>query len=180
MSLRVVPVELTEANALVASHHRHHQPTVGHRFSLGVVDGDGLIHGAAIVGRPVARLAGTPRAVLEVVRLVTDGTPNACSMLYAAAARAGRALGFERIQTYILDDEPGTSLKASGWTYEGQAGGGNWNGGPGSQRHGTRREDQPMTIKGRWSKALNPPQPASVRLPDESRDDEPDLFGGAA
>lgn len=114
--LRVVPVELDEANALVTALHRHHQPAVGHRFSIGCVTADGTLVGAAIVGRPVARLAGTPRAVLEVVRLVTDGTPNACSMLYAAAARAGKALGFERIQTYVLASEPGTSLKASGWT----------------------------------------------------------------
>lgn len=176
MNLRIVPVELTEANALVAAHHRHHQPTVGHRFSLGVVDDEGVIHGAAIVGRPVARLAGTPRAVLEVVRLVTDGTPNACSMLYAGAARAGKALGFERIQTYILDTETGTSLKASGWTYEGEAGGGQWKHTDGKPR----RTDQPTGLKGRWARVLNPAQPTDVRLAVDTDADEPDLFSGGA
>lgn len=176
LHLRAVPVELAEANALVSALHRHHKPTVGHRFSIGVTDEDGVLHGAAIVGRPVARLAGHPRAVLEVVRLVTDGTPNACSILYAAAARTGKALGFERIQTYILEDEPGTSLRAAGWSYEGPAGGGDWNGGPGSQRHGTRRTDQPMTLKGRWAKSLNPPQPDDVRLPDGVGDDDAPSF----
>ena len=114
-------MELSEANALVAQWHRHHQPSQGHRFSLGVADSDGTWHGAAIIGRPVARLAGSPRAVLEVVRLVTDGTYNTCSILYAAAARAGAAMGYERIQTYILDSETGASLRASGWTCEGAA-----------------------------------------------------------
>ena len=123
MTLRVIPLELVEANALVRRWHRHHQPCQGHRFSIGVVNECGELVGAIIVGRPVARLAGSPRQVLEVTRLVTDGTPNACSILYGAAARAGKAMGYQRIQTYILDYETGISLLASGWQCEGYAGG---------------------------------------------------------
>ena len=148
--LHVIPLELSEANTLVALWHRHHQPSQGHRFSLGVVDGDGNLHGAAIIGRPVARMAGAPRDVLEVVRLVTDGTPNACSILYAAAARAGQAMGYRRIQTYILEEERGTSLVAAGWTNEGAAGGGQWKHTDGKPR----RTDQPTGMKTRWAKAL--------------------------
>ena len=166
MTLRVLPLELAEATALVSRWHRHHQPTVGHRFSIGVVDEQGVPHGAAIVGRPVARMAGHPRAVLEVVRLVTDGSPNACSMLYAAAARVGRDMGFVRIQTYILDSETGVSLRASGWTDAGPAGGGQWvhtDGRP-------RRTDQPIGAKRRWVKSLNPEQPeVSMPFVDDGR-----------
>jgi hypothetical protein len=158
--LFVTPIELKEANKLVAQLHRHHKPVVGHRFSLGVADNDGVLHGACIVGRPVARLAGHPRKVLEVTRLVTDGTPNACSMLYAAAARAGLAIGFERIQTYILESEPGTTLRAAGWVYDGLSGGGQWKHTDGKPR----RTDQPIGIKSRWIKTLNPSRP-SVSLP---------------
>ena len=147
MSLRVIPLELKQANALVATMHRHHQPAQGHRFSLGVVDDHGQVHGAAIIGRPVARLAGHPSEVLEVVRLVTDGTHNACSILYAAAARAAKAMGYKRIQTYILDEEPGTSLKASGWKDEGEAGGGQWKHTDGKPR----RTDQPTGMKRRYA-----------------------------
>ena len=145
--LRVVPLELTEANMLVAKWHRHHQPAQGHRFSLGVITPNGQLHGACIVGRPVARLAGSPREVLEVIRLVTDGTPNACSALYAAAARAGKAMGYRRIQTYILDTETGTTLKATGWVNEGTAGGGQWKHTDGKPR----RTDQPTGLKTRWT-----------------------------
>lgn len=148
--LHVVPLELSEANRLVAQWHRHHQPSQGHRFSLGVMDNDGVLHGAAIIGRPVARLAGSPRDVLEVVRLVTDGTRNACSILYAAAARAGLAMGYRRIQTYILDEEPGTTLVAAGWTCHGEAGGGQWKHTDGKPR----RTDQPIGMKARWAKDL--------------------------
>ena len=114
MSLTVIPLELKEANAFVAKLHRHHKPVVGHRFSIGCVDDGGILRGAAIVGRPVARLAGHPRDVLEVTRLCTDGTHNACSILYAAAAKAGKALGYKRIQTYTLPIEGGASLRAAG------------------------------------------------------------------
>lgn len=151
MRYHVVPLELAEANVLVDLWHRHHQPTIGHRFSIGAMDDTGELHGAAIVGRPVARLAGSPRDVLEVVRLVTDGTENCCSILYAAAARAGFAMGFRRIQTYVLSSELGTSLKAAGWTDEGDAGGGQWKHTDGKPR----RTDQPTELKRRWAKTLS-------------------------
>ena len=148
--LFVCPIELKEANAFIAEHHRHHKPVVGHRFSIGCLTGDGRLHGVAVAGRPVARLAGAPRDVLEVTRLATDGEPNACSILYAACARAGMALGFLRIQTYVLDYEPGISLMAAGWTYDGEFGGGQWKHTDGKPR----RTDQPISKKGKWSKAL--------------------------
>ena len=53
---------------------------------------------------------------LEVNRLCSDGTKNTCSILYAAAARAARAMGYRKIITYTLDTESGVSLRAAGWT----------------------------------------------------------------
>lgn len=111
--MNIKPLTLSQANDLVSRLHRHHKPVVGHRFSLGLETDAGLC-GAVIVGRPVAR--SLPQyEVAEVTRLVTDGTKNACSALYAAAARVCKEMGFRYIQTYILADEPGTSLKAAGW-----------------------------------------------------------------
>ena len=167
-------VELKDANAFVAQHHRHHKPAVGHRFSLGAFV-DGAMVGACIVGRPVARNTNQ-RTCVEVTRLVTDGTYNACSALYAAAARAAKALGYERIQTFILETEPGTSLKASGWVNEGAAGGGQWfhtgfNEGvlPGISMN---RDDQPTCGKTRWAKSLNPsPRPTAASGDSEGGDD---------
>ncbi len=157
----------------MAAWHRHHQPCQGHRFSIGAVDESGILHGACIIGRPVARLAGDPAKVLEVTRLVTDGTFNVCSMLYSAAARAGKELGFERIQTYILaEEEIGTSLKASGWICEGIAGGGQWKHTDGKQR----RTDQPTGMKTRWSKKLNDPKPTLSKVPKPINDKTMDLF----
>ena len=47
-------------------------------------------------------------------------------MLLGACWRAARALGYTRLGTYILDTETGASLRASGWRYVRQAGGGSW------------------------------------------------------
>lgn len=90
------------------------------------------------------------RTVLEVTRLVTDGTKNACSMLYAAAARAGKELGYERIQTFLLATEPGTSVLAAGWVFDGVSDGGDWT----SVSKPNRRQDQPQEAKHRYSKQL--------------------------
>lgn len=124
MTLRLVRIDLGEANAFVAQHHRHHRPVVGHLFSLGCAEGEKIV-GVAIVGRPVSRMRDDGETA-EVTRLCTDGTKNACSFLYGAAARAAFALGFVRIGTYILATEPGASLTASGWRCLGQRGGGSW------------------------------------------------------
>lgn len=124
--LDIVPVTLAEANAFVEQNHRHHKPVTGHKFSIGCADGDRII-GVAIVGRPVSRYLDDGWT-LEVTRLCTDGTKNACSMLYAAAWRATRAIGYKRLITYTLITEPGTSLKAAGWKCIGEAGGLRWTG----------------------------------------------------
>lgn len=124
--LTLTPINLKTANAFVQQYHRHHKPTRGHKFSIGVSENGALV-GVAICGRPVARRLDDGYT-LEVNRLCTDGTPNACSILYAAAYRAARAMGYNRVVTYILDTENGSSLKAAGYTCEGRAGGLEWNG----------------------------------------------------
>lgn len=170
VGLKLTPLTLKQANELVANWHRHHKPVVGHRFSIGV-SVNGSYVGAAITGRPVGRETAQ-YTVAEVTRLVTDGTPHACSKLYSASARAAQAMGYERIQTFILESETGTSLKAAGWyriksngvkcdcnngsrdglkCKECNTNGGDWNH---SWRKG-RRTDQPMVPKQRWGKTLN-------------------------
>jgi hypothetical protein len=148
MSLRIVPLTLAQANEAIARLHRHHKPVIGHRFSIGAEVGGALV-GAAVVGRPVARQTDQYRTA-EVTRLVTDGSKNACSILYAACARAAAAMGFTKIQTFILAAEPGTSLRAAGWSFEGSTPGGDWN----VPSRGGRRTDQPLGPKQRWGKSL--------------------------
>ena len=124
-TLDLTPLTLKEARRFVDQHHRHHKAPQGGLFAVGVARGANVV-GVAIVGRPVARhLDGGYTA--EVIRLcVLEGHPNAASMLYAACWRAARAMGYRRLITYTLAQEPGTSLAAAGWRCQGEAGGGSW------------------------------------------------------
>ena len=118
-------IELKDANAYVTERHRHHKAVRGHRFSLACYE-NGRLCGVAIVGRPRSRRIDQ-RMTVEVLRLCTDGTRNACSKLYGACRRAARALGYSRLITYILDGEKGKSLLASGFSYCYKSKGGSWN-----------------------------------------------------
>lgn len=145
--LRVEPISLRQANAYVTQHHRHHKAARGHKFSVSVVDEAGNIRGVGIAGRPVSRVLDK-RGYLEVVRVCTDGTRNACSMLYGSLRRAGIALGYppHKIITYTLASESGASLRAAGWNDDGEAGGGTWD------TPTRRREDHaPIEPKRRWA-----------------------------
>lgn len=123
--MEIRPITLREANAYVAQHHRHNQPTNGHKWSIACYDGDRLC-GVAICGRPAARKLDDGLTI-EIRRVCTDGTRNACSMLYGASCRVAKAMGYKRVITYTLLSEPGASLRASNFTDCGEAGGVSWN-----------------------------------------------------
>lgn len=144
MSLFLVPITIQDAREFVRQHHRHHRPPVSGLFAVACADSPTRINGVAIVGRPVARgLADGWTA--EVTRVATDETPNACSILYAAAWRAARALGYRRLVTYTLSTESGVSLRATGWKCVGEAGGGSW-----SCKSRPRVDAHPTQAKLRW------------------------------
>jgi len=179
VKLHVEPLTLKRANEYVGAVHRHHQayPFPG-MFAIAAVTESGEIRGAAIVALPNAanRLTDGFRSA-EVVRVATDGTPNACSVLYSASARACRALGFSRIITYVLDTETGASIKAAGWREEdGEFGNLSW------ADHTTKRKGFGRNIgpKGRWCLEFHPLDRPELRFPDglvpSSEDDAPNLF----
>lgn len=111
--LEIRPITLREANRYVKENHRHNMPTNGHKFSIACYDGDRLC-GVAIAGQPIARKLDDGLTI-EIRRVCTDGTRNACSILYGACSRCAREMGYKRVITYTLISEPGTSLKASGF-----------------------------------------------------------------
>lgn len=146
MSLQLVPVTLREAKAFVERHHRHHKAPQGGLFAIGAAK-DGEVVGVVIVGRPVSRMLDDGWTA-EVTRCCTDGARNAPSMLYRAAWRAARAMGYRRLVTYTLPEEGGASLRAADWRLIGEAGGGSWH------REGRPRVDlHPTQTKLRWELA---------------------------
>lgn len=122
--MTIVPIFQDEAFAFISQHHRHHRKPVGSIFQI-AASCEGKIVGVAIVGRPIAR-GNDNGFTAEVTRLCTDGTANACSKLYGACWRAAREMGYMRLITYILAEEPGISLHAAGWRLVGERGGGTW------------------------------------------------------
>lgn len=112
--MKIVPITLKAAREFQDEHHRHNAGAKGHKFSVGLADGDELV-GCATVGRPVARGLDDGSTV-EILRVcVLPETKNGNSMLYGACVRAAKAMGYKRIITYTLKSESGASLRASGF-----------------------------------------------------------------
>ena len=113
-----------------------------------VCDGDEVV-GVAIIGRPVSRNLDNGYTA-EVTRVcVLDGYRNGCSKLYGACWRAARAMGYQKMVTYTLKTEPGTSLKASGWDVMAETRGGSWN-----CEARPRVDKHPLQGKLRWEVAV--------------------------
>lgn len=145
-TIEIRPISFRTASEFIAKNHRHHGPTTGCKFCIGLFEGETLI-GCAVCGRPVSRYLDNG-ITCEINRLCTDGTPNACSMLYGACCRIAREMGYKKIITYILESENGASLKASNFICDGIAGGTHWTG---SRNRGQRI---PAEKKTRWHKEL--------------------------
>lgn len=145
--MKIAPITFKAASEYINKNHRHHNATVGCKFCVSVIDDAGNLHGVAVCGRPVSRMLDDG-FTLEVNRVCTDGTKNACSMLYGACSRIGKQMGYRRIVTYTLKSENGSSLKASNFVFDGEAGGTHWT--------GVRNRGQkiPPEMKKRWVKEL--------------------------
>jgi hypothetical protein len=147
--MKVVPMSLKEANEFVFNFHRHNKPVQGGKFAIGVSDGQRLI-GVAIVGRPVSRHLDDGYTA-EVTRCcVLDESPKgACSFLYARAWKIWSAMGGNKLITYTLRTESGSSLRGANWKIVNQTPGASdgkgWTNRP-------NREWQPVTgqAKFRW------------------------------
>lgn len=144
--MKIVPCTFKTACKFIDKYHRHHKSPVGCKFCIALFDDNNIV-GVAVCGRPVSRFLDDG-FTCEINRLCTDGTKNACSMLYGACCRVAKQMGYKKIITYILQSENGASLKASNFICEGKAGGKIWT--------GKRMKDNgvPKELKTRWVKFL--------------------------
>jgi hypothetical protein len=146
MTLELQPITYPEACAFIRQYHRHHLPSTGWKFGIAVNDGEKVV-GVVTIGRPVSRMLDDGWC-LEVTRCCADGTRHVASMLYAAAWRATKALGYKRLVTYTLIEEAGTSLKAAGWKDVYTTDGGSW-----SRDRRPRVDTAPLGQKRLWEAA---------------------------
>ena len=140
--MKIIPITFKAAKQYIKEHHRHNPNVVGGKFAI-ACEASGRICGVAVCGRPVSRYLDDCKT-LEINRVCTDGTKNACSMLYGACCRIARAMGYEKVITYTLQSESGASVKACNFICDGEAGGTHWTG----KRN--RGQDIPAEMKNRW------------------------------
>ncbi len=102
--LYVVPCPKENASEFINHIHRHHLPLGFGSYTLAVCTPDGVVHGVAVIGRTTTQHYEEKNNhwVMEVRRVATDGTKNACSALYAAAWRFVSAMGYRKLISYKL------------------------------------------------------------------------------
>lgn len=166
-SLNVIPITAPRANAAIVVWHRHHAPLPSGFawYCLGAIAA-GQFVGVAVCGRPTNRNNDDGQTV-EVLRLATNGHPNAASALLGAAARAAKAIGAWRIITYTLTRESGSSLRGAGWVLEGADTGRSW-WNTGNTRARAVDRGHMYESKARWAKVFR----ARIKVSDEPSSSE--------
>lgn len=144
--LKIRPITFRDANAYVKQHHRHNSQVAGCKFAISCYEGERLC-GVAICGRPIGRYLDDGET-LEINRVCTDGTKNACSILYGACCRVAKDMGYRRVITYTLTSENGASVKASNFVLDAEnVGGLHWTGKRG-------KSAVPSEYKNRWLRTI--------------------------
>lgn len=146
--MKSIPIELKAANEFVSKIHRHHPPVYRDKFRLACIADDGHMCGVIQAARPVSRILDDG-VTIEIVRCCTDGTYNACSFMYSRITRIAKEMWYKKVVTYILEEEFGSSLKASGWEKEADTFGHSWD-----CPSRPRKTKVPQCNKQRWSKLL--------------------------
>lgn len=153
--LVTIPIKFSEAEEFISRYHSHNEPPQGWKFGCSVANtAINQIVGVTTIGRPVARHYDDGKT-LEITRncirddLSRKYVKNASSKLYAAAWRATKNLGYEKLITYtIKNKEQATPLKATGFEIlEEKCGGGNW-----SSKSRKRNYEGPKGTKSSWIK----------------------------
>lgn len=149
MKYELRPITIKEAAAFIKKHHRHHPPIKA--WKIGVSVGIWQVNiddthefkkkGVIVLSRPVGRYLDDKKTI-EVTRCCTDGGKNLCSMLYGAAKRISKNLGYKRMITYTLKTENGSSLKASGFVKAYDTKGATWN-----RKNRPRQDNHPSEPK---------------------------------
>jgi hypothetical protein len=88
--MKIFPISVEDAEAFLAKHERHYKAPVETLCAIAVGEEvDGVIHGAAILGR---RADGDA----ELAHIYVDGASQGYTLLYGACWRALKALGYEK------------------------------------------------------------------------------------
>ena len=87
--MKIVPLPLKEAHTFLEPFARHYKSSAQELCAIGLMTDDGRLHGAAILG--------VKDSEAQLSHIYCDGVSAGYTMLYGAAWRAFKALGYERI-----------------------------------------------------------------------------------
>lgn len=182
--LTVVPLHHHQANEFVTRWHKHHGPLRVAKFSIGAVKNGELV-AVAMCMRPASRHLDDGKTI-EVARLATirfdeekddeeakKARKNACSFLYGRCARIATEMGYDKITTYLLDEEKAMTVRGAGWTLERKQCGGSKQGFRTNRPNGHEITPETFKTKQRWAKLLQAHPVSSA--PVEDADDEADV-----
>lgn len=150
MNAQIIPLTLREANDFVEMYHRHSARTSndGGKFAIGL-ELDGRLVGAAIVGRPIARMLQRP-GTAELLRCCVgpEAPVGAGKMLNARCKRIWQQMGGTRLVTYTLATEAGGSLSGAGFKRVAEAHSAQW------KTRGRKDREIAAKPKHRWEAML--------------------------
>jgi len=87
--MKIVPLPLNEAHFFLEPFARHYKSNAQELCAIGLLTDDGRLHGVAILG--------VKDNEAQLSHIYCDGVSAGYTMLYGAAWRAFKALGYERI-----------------------------------------------------------------------------------
>ena len=83
-------LSMPDAIAFLKTHERHYATSASPIAAIGLFDAEGNLHGAALLGMNAAMQA-------ELSHIYCDGAWQGYSLLYGAAWRAFKALGYKMV-----------------------------------------------------------------------------------
>ena len=87
--MEIAPLSVASALEFLVKHERHYKTEAEPIFAIGLSDGN-AIRGAVIVGKNESFDAA-------IAHIYSDGEYQGYTLLYGAAVRAAKALGYERM-----------------------------------------------------------------------------------
>lgn len=124
-TIRLAPISQRAAKDWITVTHRYLPAPVGDLYRV-ALEVHGRLAAAGVAGWPCRMLQDGRTAELTRIASAAPVSVNACSRLYGALRWAGQRIGYVRFVTYTLPNEPGTSLRAAGFHFDGLTDGGEW------------------------------------------------------
>ena len=118
-NLYLAPVTLRQANDFAAKHRKNFRSVPQDKFSIGCA-AEGKLVGVVMVGYPRDPKLNDGQT-LAVHHICATGGRTAYGMLYGAAARAAKAMGYCRIIAFLPENISSSGLRAAGWRCTGPA-----------------------------------------------------------